>query len=96
MGILSRRSDPLRAQRRALSREARQLRKLIGRLCRLELRTHIVGSESEPFARQAEALLASLECIRIDHLEPAAEALERAAGDDDLLPIETDLGGESK
>lgn len=42
------------------------------------------------YARQAEALAAALGCILTDLLGPAADALERGALDQDLLPEDSD------
>ena len=48
------------------------------------------------YSRQAEALAAALGCILTDHLGPAADALERGAQNEDLLPEDLEDEGPEK
>jgi len=78
--------DPIRAARRALGWEARWIRWSLDRLRRREGSLTLHAEQGGPFARQAEAVAATLGCILIDQLGPAVEALEREARNADPFP----------
>jgi hypothetical protein len=68
------------------------LRWIIESLRRREGSLSFHAEQAGPFAPQALTLAAALGCILTDHLGPAADALERAAVNEELLLVEADDG----
>lgn len=83
----------LRPTRWFLRWELRRLRALVLRLRRREGTLSFHAERDKPFAREAAALGASLQCILADHLGPAADDLERAISDLEPLPEEEEAAG---
>lgn len=80
--------NPLPAARRHMLREARRLRRQIGRLRRREGTLSFHVEQGGLQAAVARALASALQCTLSDHLLQAAETLERAAEDETPLLVE--------
>jgi hypothetical protein len=80
--------NPFPVHRWFLRWELRRLRTLILRLRRREGSLSFHAERGGPFAPEAKALAADLQCILSDHLVPAADALEAALLNRELLPEE--------
>jgi len=68
--------------------ELHRLRALILRLRRREGTLSFLAERGGPFAREAAALAAALQCILSDQLVPAADSLERSLFNREPLPEE--------
>ena len=86
--------NPIPAARCAMRGAAWWLRWMIEALRRREGSLSFHAEQGGFYARQAETLAATLGCILTDHLGPAADALERGAQSEDLLPDSEDSGAE--
>jgi hypothetical protein len=72
-------SSPFPFLRWLLRWEHHRLRRMIARLRRREGTLSFRAEQGGPDAGYAEVLAADLGCILTDHLDPAADALEKAA-----------------
>lgn len=85
--------NPLPWTRWLLRWYLRRLRALILRLRRREGTLSFYAERGGPFAQEAAALAADLQCVLSDHLVPAADGLERAITSRAPLPGDDDGEG---